>query len=259
MIKWLKVPYTRIADKEDDVVATLHHAEIIRQKLFLKKLYTEFYTYFKESIPDTPDSGSLVELGSGGGFIKEIIPNVVTSDVLDLPGVDKKFSALHMPFEDCTVRAFFMYNTLHHISDVETFFKEVDRCLRIGGKLVTIEPANTLWSRFIYRNFHNERFDPSGTWSFDEEHSPLFSANGAIPWIVFFRDRVKFEKKFHSLKVIKVKLHTPFRYIISGGFSIGQLLPSFTFKTISYIEKFLSPLNRYIAMFQTIELVKVKV
>lgn len=248
----------KTADNKDDIAATLRHAEIIRKKPFFKKLYKEFYTQFNELTPKIPGDGFLVELGSGPGFIKDVIQEVTTSDVLELPGVDKIFTALNMPFEDNSIRAIFMLNTLHHINDVEKIFKETERCLKIGGKLVAIEPANTFWSRFIYQKIHHEQFDPSGPWHFKGD-SPLSSSNGAIPWIVFCRDRATFEKKFPSLKVLSIRLHTPFRYIISGGFSIGQLLPSFTFNTISYIEKFLSPLNRHIAMFQTIEIVKVKI
>lgn len=248
----------KASDNKDDVAATLRHDEIIRRKPFLKKLYIEFYNLFKELTPKIPRDGTLLELGSGPGFIRDIIEEVITSDVLELPGVDKVFTALDMPFEDNSIRAVFLLNTLHHINDVEKFLKESERCLKIGGKLIAIEPANTLWSRFIFQRFHHEPFDPSSPWHFDGD-SPLLSSNGAIPWIVFHRDRVKFEEKFPSLKILRIKLHTPFRYIISGGFTIGQLLPSCTFNTISCLEKFLSPLNRYIAMFQTIEIVKVKI
>ena len=39
-----------------------------------------------------PDK-SILELGSGGGFLKEMYPAIITSDVLQLPSVDKVFSA----------------------------------------------------------------------------------------------------------------------------------------------------------------------
>ena len=113
------MPYKKINDKKDDVAATLRHAEIIRRKPFLKKLYTEFYNLFKEFTPKIPKDGTLIELGSGPGFIKDIIQETVTSDILALPGIDKIFSALNMPFENNSVRAIFMLNTLHHINDIE--------------------------------------------------------------------------------------------------------------------------------------------
>jgi SAM-dependent methyltransferase len=158
IIEWLKLPETIGIEDLDDPATTLLHAEIIQKKPFLKKLYIDFYKQFEKSISNSKEK-VLVELGSGGGFIKEIISNVITSDVLELPNVDKVFSALDMPFEQASVDAFFMFDVLHHIADPRAFFKEALRCLKVCGKVVMIEPANTLWSRFIYKNFHLEAFD----------------------------------------------------------------------------------------------------
>ena len=38
-----------------------------------------------------------IELGSGGGFLKEVINDVITSDVLELPDVDKVFFGEKIP------------------------------------------------------------------------------------------------------------------------------------------------------------------
>ena len=58
-----------------------------------------------------------MELGSGGGFLKDIEPSVICSDVLDLPTNDLTFSALDMPFADGELSALFMIDTFHHIPD----------------------------------------------------------------------------------------------------------------------------------------------
>ena len=50
------------------------------------------------------------------GFIKELFPSVVTSDVLELPGVDQVFSALDVPFADSKVDAVVMIDVLHHVA-----------------------------------------------------------------------------------------------------------------------------------------------
>ena len=160
-----------------------------------------------------------------------------------------------MPYKDCTIDAFFMIDVFHHINDIRAFFKEANRCLKVGGKLVMIEPANTVWGRFIYKNFHHEPFVTSGGWSLKDGY-PLSSANGAIPWIIFFRDRLLFEKEFPSLVILDIKYHTPFRYLISGGVSFYQLLPSFLYDMIRRFEVALSPFNKYIGMFLTIEITK---
>jgi len=256
IIEWLKLPEIRDIENLDDPGVTLLHAKIIRQKSFLKKLYVDFYREFLKAVPQ-PRGKTIVELGSGGGFIKDVIANVTTSDILNLPNVDRVFSALDMPFENSSVDAFFMVDVLHHISDPKAFFKEALRCLKIGGKIVMIEPANTCWSRFIYKNFHHEPFDTQAPRQLAAGGGPLSKANGALPWIIFSRDRRNFEKEFPSLRIVGMKNHTPFRYLLSGGLTLRQLLPAFTYPVVKGIEYVLSPMRDLLGMFQTIELEKV--
>ena len=253
--EWLKLSRTKSVRNLDDPATTLLHAEIIRQKPFLRKLYIDFYRQFEKAMPDTKNR-VLVELGSGGGFIKEIIGNVITSDILELPNVDKLFSATEMPFEKASVDAFFMIDVLHHITDSRAFFREALRCLKAFGKIVMIEPANTLWARFIYRNFHHELFDTQAKWEL-ENIGPLSQGNGAIPWIIFSRDREIFESEFPSLGIVAMHNHTPLRYLVSGGFTLRQPVPSFAYPIVKAIEYALSPVNDWLGMFQTIELEKI--
>ena len=152
VIEWLKMPQTRAITDLDDPANTLLHAEIIKKKPFLRNLYIEFYNQFKESVPDF-ENKVLVELGSGGGFIKEIIGNVVTSDILDLPNVDRVFSSSKMPFEDGSVDAFFMIDVLHHIADSRAFFTEALRCLKVGGKVIMINPQTHCGRGLSIRTF----------------------------------------------------------------------------------------------------------
>ncbi|MFQ5964303.1 MAG: class I SAM-dependent methyltransferase [Candidatus Scalinduaceae bacterium] len=257
IVEWLRLREAGNIDDLDKPSTTLLRTKIIQQKLFLRKLYIDFYNQFKMSISDNIESKFLVELGSGGGFIKDIIPNVMTSDVINIPTVDKRFLAQDMPFENNTVDAFFMVDVLHHINNTRAFFKEANRCLKVSGKIVMVEPANTLWGRFIYKHFHHEPFDPSGEWGIKEGEGPLSSANGAIPWIIFCRDREQFEKEFPSFKILKLKPHTPFLYLVSGGLTMRQLLPSFTYSIVKGLETILLPLNKYLGMFLTVEIGKV--
>ncbi|MDP2654375.1 MAG: class I SAM-dependent methyltransferase [Candidatus Omnitrophota bacterium] len=198
-----------------------------------------------------------MELGSGGGFIKDIIPGIVTSDMILGHGIDLNFSALRIPFRDGAVGAFVMFNVMHHIPDSRVFLSEAGRCLAPGGRIIMIEPANSLFGRFIYRNFHHEPFLPKAGWSFDSA-GPLSSANGALPWIVFCRDRKTFETEYPQFRIDRIKFHTPFRYLLSGGFTLKQLLPSFLSPASRWIEALLSPLNPFLGMFMTVQLTRMK-
>ena len=256
MLNFLKLPESaKIANLDDP--QNIHILRgIIRRKPFLFKTYQKFYQDLLLRIKTISKNGKVVELGSGASFLKEYNSQIITSDVLPYEGVDLVFSALDIPFENSSLSAIVMVDVLHHIKDSRQFFREAERCLQNGGKIVMIEPANTCWSSFIYRNFHHEPFKPRGEWGF-EEGGPLSGANMAIPWIIFYRDRELFQSEFPHLIVRDLKIHTPLTYLISGGLSLKQLLPSELYGFVRLIEWLLSPFNSYLGMFLTIELEKV--
>ena len=234
----------------DDPERTLEHAEIIRNKVFLKELYRDWYQTLFSEIKDL-EHRKVVELGSGGGFLKSLAPTVITSDFLELPTNDMCFSALHMPFPDQSLDGIFMIDTFHHLPDANQFLKEVTRTLKPGGKLIMVEPANSVWGRFIYRNFHHEPFHPQAGWTIPAS-GPLSGANGALPWIVFERDRDLFFSRYTELVIDKVTYHTPLRYLLSGGVSYPQLFPNFTYSIIKWMDQFLSRTSSQFSMFMTI-------
>jgi SAM-dependent methyltransferase len=250
---FLRIPETRDLNL-DDPETSGRHGEIIRSKPFLRRLYEDFYRTLAVRCPDLPGK-FCVELGSGGGFIKEIYPTVFTSDLLPLPGIDQTFSVLEMPFVDASVDCFLMIDVFHHVRDARKFLSELRRCLKRGGKVLMIEPANTLWGRFVYRHFHHEPFDTSGGWEL-EKTAPLSSANGALPWIVFCRDREIFQKEFPDLALKMCRAHTPFRYLLSGGVSMRALVPALSYPVIAGLEEVISPLNPWLGLHYTIELAK---
>lgn len=254
IIDLLKLPEAKKIDKLDSPGTSEIHREIIQKKLFLKKLYLDFYERFVKSLISLPQ-GLLVEIGSGSGFLKEVIPDVITTDLFDSPNIDIVLNGNDLPFNNNSVSAFFLLNVLHHIKDTEFFLSEFNRCLVDKGKVIMIEPYNSLFSSFVYKNFHHEPFNPKAGWKILEE-GRLSGANGALPWIIFFRDRLLYEKMFPNLKIKEFKPHTPFSYLLSGGLSMRQLVPTFTYDSIRLIEKILSPLNQHLAMFVTIELEK---
>lgn len=233
---------------------TLQHREIILRKKFLKNLYIDWYEMLLREVPE--EKGKIVEIGSGGGFLKNIDPCVITSDILPFPHCDLTFSGENMPFEDSELSAILMIDVLHHISESRKFFLEAQRVLKPGGKIVMIEPANTPFSRFIFQKFHHENFDPeSSTWEFPTS-GPLSGANGALPWIIFNRDYAQFKEEFPELQLLSIKLHTPFAYLLSGGLTFKSLLPGWMYQPFRWFENSLSPFNKSIAMFQRIVVVK---
>jgi SAM-dependent methyltransferase len=239
----------------DDPNATLAHRDIILQKPFLKKIYCQWYADFEKTI-HTVNKGIFLEIGSGGGFLKDVLPQVVTSDILPLPCVDKVLNAESMPYADDELGCVMMLNVFHHIPKPYLFLSEAQRTLIKGGKIIMTEPANSTFGRFIYKRFHHEPFDPSGKREISSGN-PLSNSNQALPFIYFERDIVIFKKDFPRLKINFIKYHTPLLYILSGGVSRKPLVPYFTYPFFKFVEIMLSPFSKYLGLFCTIEIEKI--
>lgn len=69
----------------DDPQCTELRRQILCEKGFLRRLYEQWYRSVVEALPE--GEGTVVELGSGSGFLQEFVPGLVTSDVLKVPGI----------------------------------------------------------------------------------------------------------------------------------------------------------------------------
>lgn len=238
----------------DNPETTVNRIATFKTNKYLKQLYIDFYKIFQSNSKNIP-IGKRVEIGSGAGFIKEIIPSCVTSDIMKLPNCDLVFSAEKMPFNSSSLSVIYMLNVFHHIKNPQKALSEFYRCLKPEGKIIMIEPYNSIWGAFIYKKFHYEGFDEKAGWTI-KGNGDLSSANNALPWIVFTRDREKFSNLFPNLKIIKIEPHTPFQYLVSGGFTRSSILPVSLYNLASFFENKLSFLNDYLGMFATIVLEK---
>ncbi len=240
----------------DDPKATLAHRDIILAKPFLKQLYKDWYSVFIKKSKEIKH-GQYLEIGSGGGFLKEVFPEVITSDILNLPNVDQVFSAEEMPFEPNSIGSIMMLNVFHHIPKPHLFLKEAERTLVKGGKIIMIEPANSWLGRFIYKRFHHEPFDEKGGREI-APGNPLSNSNQALPHIYFERDLHLFKTDFPNLKIKVIHYHSPFSYIISGGVSRSAMLPFAFYHLVKSAEWLLSPFSKQLGLFCTIELEKIE-
>ena len=246
-------PLTRGCDPDDPVTTELRR-RIIRSKPFLRRLYVEWYQALAATVPDDPRPA--LELGSGAGFMAEVVPGLITSEVFAGAAVDLVADARALPFAENSLRAILMVDVLHHVPDAEAFFHQAARCLMPGGVVAMVEPWVSAWSRLLYGHLHHEPFSPATeAWSFPPG-GPLSAANQALPWIIFDRDRALFESRFPELEIAGVEPGVPLRYLLSGGISMRALSPAFTFGLWRAVETLLSPLNRQLAMFARITLRK---
>lgn len=236
----------------DDPATTELRNQIIASKSFLRSIYDEWYRMLSKELP--AGDGPVLELGSGAGYCERFIPNLITSEIFHCSRARLVADAQKIPFADGSLRAIIMTDVLHHMPHVERFFAEASRCLRRDGKILMIEPWVTPWSRFVYTRFHHEPFHPEAADWFFSSTGPLSGSNSAMPWIVFARDRCKFESLFPKLWVESIRPFLPFRYLVSGGVGLRSLMPGFTHAAWVGLERMLESQMPRLAMFAFVSL-----
>lgn len=232
--------------------------QVLLGKYGLCCLYQEIYARYKACLDRTPGRGLAVELGSGAGFVKLVVPEVVTTDILAYTGVDAVVDGTAMPFANESIRFVCMWNVLHHIPDAEALFRELDRCLVPGGRAM-IQDQHVGWiGRWVLRYIHHEPFRPEAAqWAFATD-GPLSGANGALSWIVFQRDLKRFQKLFPRLRLNHYRPHTPLRFWLAGGLKKWSLIPSGTWRFVTALDRLLIHLSPQFGSFVEIELEKVE-
>jgi len=242
-------PLTRGLDIDSPATTALRR-RIVREKSFLRKLYEEWYRLIDAALPRI--DGMVLELGSGAGFLDEFVDGLITSEVFPMPGARLVLDGTRLPFPASSLRAIVMTDVFHHIAAPRAFLSEAARTLKPGGAIVMIEPWVSAWSRWVYRHLHHEPFEPDAVnWEFPST-GPLSGANGALPWIVFSRDRTVFENEFPALHVRAIQPMMPVSYLLSGGVSMRSLMPGFMYRPWRILERGVGPLTDYLAMFAMI-------
>ena len=227
-------PLTRGADLDDPKTTALRR-RIIESKPFLRRIYRDWYETLAADLP--AGAGRVLELGSGAGFFREIVPDAICSEIFACPGIDVVLDGQRTPLADQSLRAIVMTDVFHHLPRAREFFREATRVVRPDGVIAMIEPWVGRWSKFVYRTLHHEPFRPDAKeWEFPSS-GPLSGANGALPWIVFERDRAVFDREFPQWRIARVEPFMPLRYLLSGGVSMRSLMPGFMYKPVAAIEK----------------------
>lgn len=224
-----------------------HQQEILQNKAcwqkkpVLKKIYHNFYTQIAKHLSGLSDS-RVVELGSGIGNIKEVIPNCLRSDLFPNPWLDKTENAYRLSFNNETVSDLILFDVFHHLRYPGTAMKEFERVLRPGGRVIIFDPFISLFGRIVYGLFHRE---PIGWrtqifWNAPENWNTnqidYYAAQGNATRIFFKR---QFLSSLKNWKVINRFRFSAFSYVASGGYSGPQLYPNRLYRFMCFIDRIL--------------------
>ena len=227
------------------------HRKMLEKKRMLREVFTEFHHLFRMMNAQFLDGkGIEVELGSGVAPMRDSYPEVLATDIVNAPNLDKVVNAEAMDFVDNTVKAIYGQNCFHHFPHPDAFFDELNRVLIPGGGAILLEPYYGPVASFLFKRlFRTEGFDKTyPSWN-TPAIGPMNGANQALSYIVFVRDRVDFELKHPTLKIVyQRQVGNYLQYLISGGLNFRQLLPDSLTEFVYFLEKILSPLNRWTAL-----------
>jgi SAM-dependent methyltransferase len=231
------------------------HKNMLLKKRMLREVFMEFHYLFKKlDLRFLNGTGLEVELGAGVSPMRDSYPNILATDVVASPNLDRVINAQEMDLDDKSVRVFYGQNCFHHFPDPERFFMELDRVLVPGGGVILLDPYYGPFASFLYKRlFRTEGFDKKyPSWK-TPLAGPMNGANQALSYIVFVRDRKSFELKYPSLKIVhEQRVGNYLKYVLSGGLNFRQLLPDSMIGFINILEKILWPLNKIFSLHHVI-------
>lgn len=258
LTEYLREPELRELEL-DSAECSLAHRRILERKTILRRLFEDLYRRCMDAdLRHFQDCPALrLEIGSGTSLIKQTFGDVITSDLRPLPWLDLMLDAQALPILRGSLRAIYAINTFHHIPDPRRFFREALRVLRPGGGIVLIECYHGLFARWLLPGLHaGDDFTPQAPeWKLTSTGA-MSGGNTALSYIIFTRDRTKFELEFPQFEIVEDHIHTPLWYYASGGVNFRQLVPDALTDLVHIAERALTPFNRWLAFLRTIVLRK---
>jgi len=213
--------------------------QIWAKKPQIRLVYQRWVSKLKKFLIEGP----LLELGSGSGLLKDFLPDVILSDMVYLPWLDRVIDCMDMPFEQGTLGGIISLDLLHHVAQPHTFLKEAARVLKPGGRVFLIEPYITPGSYLGYKLLHHEHINfkdyHAGDASADSKPDP-WQGNTALANLVFKRDLKNWHTLQPDLQIIHKEIFSLFDFQAAAGFKPYAFVPHWLFKHLVKLDDWLS-------------------
>ncbi|MEA2904149.1 MAG: hypothetical protein QOI12_1536 [Alphaproteobacteria bacterium] len=223
------------------------YLDIWDRKPILRTIYDDIH----DRIAAACVPGLTIEIGGGIGNLKRRLPHVVATDIQQGSWLDCIADAQDLPFASGVAANIVMVDVLHHIEFPVLCFREAERVLKPGGRVIMIEPAITWGSALFYRLLHHEPVrmsaDPLTVGMPDPDRDP-YRSNQAIPTLLVTRHRDRFRRLFPNLKISRVDWFSLAVYPLSGGFKSWSLISDRLARRALKVERAIEPvLGRLLA------------
>jgi SAM-dependent methyltransferase len=198
-----------------------------RTKPVLREIYNAFYHLINQNASPNAD-GLTVEIGSGIGRLKAVIPHCICTDIFKNPYIDRAENAYTLSFADSSLSNLILFDVFHHLEYPGTALQEFHRVLKPQGRVILFDPAISLLGFLVYGACHKEPinyrkkinwFAPDG---FCPERSGYYAAQGNASRIFHSGAYARLLKDWDQTRSIKL---SALSYVASGGYGTLQLYP----------------------------------
>ena len=242
---------TSTGPHKDDITREYYaRREIWAQKPQIRLVYER---WMRKMRPFLPPEGPLLEVGSGSGLLKEFLPQVILSDVVDLPWIDKVADCMNLPFDDSSLAGIIGFDLLHHVAKPHAFLHEAARVLKRGGRVLLMEPYITPVSYYGYK-LHHEKINLRDY--HDSSKKDPWEGNLALANLVFGRDAKTWSVYHPDLEIKRSEIFSFLDFQLAAGFKPYAYVPHPLFKVLVKVDKLLTPFMRWIGFRIFVVLVK---
>ncbi len=209
------------------------------EKPLLRRIYREFHQLIaSKALPS--ERGITVELGSGIGNIKEVIPHCLRTDLFPNPWIDQTEDAYRLSFADATVANIILFDVFHHLRYPGNAFAEFRRVLVPGGRVIIFDPCMSALGAVVYGLLHHEpialndeiRWQAPAGWK--PEGDEYYAAQGNA-YRIFWGNSQNLLP--HDWRILAKERFSAIPYVLSGGYSKPQLYPEFLYLVVHAVGK----------------------
>jgi len=220
------------------------------KKPVLRAVYAAFYNLIHKNLSQLSD-GKVVELGSGIGAIKDIIPDCITTDMFQTQWNDRVENAYSLSFSDTSLSDIILVDVFHHLKFPGTVLKEFYRVLRPSGRVLILEPCLSVLGVIVYGAFHHEPINIMKQINWEAPNSEtldpqkFYAAQGNATRIFLGK---RYKEKLKAWSQIRIIRLSALSYLATGGYRKPQLLPA---KAIYTLKKFEDLFDNLPSLFAT--------
>jgi len=209
------------------------------RKPVLRRAYRDFHERIAAHL-DRSLSGKIVELGSGIGNIRDVIPGCIRTDLFPNPWIDQVENAYTLSFGDGDCSHLILFDVFHHLRHPRTALQECRRVLQSRGRVILFEPYVSLTGRLVYGPLHHEPIGfgqpivADAPPSFAPANDGYYAAQGNATRVFWNGEHPEI---LDGWDVVARERIGAWPYALTGGYSKPQLYPDALYGVMTAVDR----------------------